>query len=107
MSGATAAEFAKWTSMASKCTDDELAFVIQDCREAGEAMRGWNPEKENYYADQRMTYSDERCVVVKSVILSLSPSSSKMEFLSDLMKIQMKECNDGNGKLVPDTFGCF
>ena len=37
----------------------ELAFVIQDCREAGEAMRGWNPEKENYYADQRMTYSDE------------------------------------------------
>ncbi len=59
MSGATAAEFAKWTSMARKCTDDELAFVIQDCREAGEAMRGWNPEKENYYADQRMTYSDE------------------------------------------------
>jgi len=22
-------------------------------------MKGWNPVKENYYADQGMTYSDE------------------------------------------------
>jgi hypothetical protein len=36
-----------------------LNCVIKDCREAQMAMQGWNPEKENYYSDQRMTFSDE------------------------------------------------
>ena len=59
MSGATAEEFKTWESVAKKCTISELQFIIKDCREAQLAMHGWNPEKENYYTDQRMTFSDE------------------------------------------------
>ena len=59
MSGATAEEFKTWESVAKKCTISELQFTIRDCREAQLAMHGWNPEKENYYSDQRMTFSDE------------------------------------------------
>ena len=59
MSGATADEFKKWEGIAKKCDLSELNFVIKDCREAQMAMQGWNPEKENYYSDQRMTFSDE------------------------------------------------
>ena len=58
MSGATAQDFAKWEDHA-KSVDYHALFIIQDCRNAREAMKGWNPEKENFYADQGMTYSDE------------------------------------------------
>ena len=59
MSGATAKQFQDWEQQAKKCSIDELVFICKDCAEAELAMRGWNPEKENYYADQRMTYSAE------------------------------------------------
>jgi hypothetical protein len=59
MSGATAKQFQEWEKRAKKCSIDELVFICKDCAEAELAMRGWNPEKENYYADQRMTYSAE------------------------------------------------
>ena len=59
MSGATAAEFKKWEDHAKSVDYHALVFIIQDCRNAREAMKGWNPEKENFYADQGMTYSDE------------------------------------------------
>jgi len=59
MSGATAAEFKKWEDHAKSVDQDALVFIIQDCRNAREAMKGWNPVKENFYADQGMTYSDE------------------------------------------------
>jgi len=59
MSGATAEEFKTWESVAKKCTISELQFIIKGCREAQLAMHGWNPHKENYYSDQRMTFSDE------------------------------------------------
>ena len=59
MSGATAEDFNIWEGVAKKCTISELEFIIKDCREAQSAMHGWNPEKENYYSDQRMTFSDE------------------------------------------------
>ena len=59
MSGATAQDFAKWEAHAKSVDQDALVFIIQDCRNAREAMKGWNPEKENFYADQGMTYSDE------------------------------------------------
>ena len=59
MSGATANQFKDWEEHAKKCSVESLKFIIKDCREAQEAMHGWNPEKENYYADQRMTYSAE------------------------------------------------
>ena len=59
MSGATAQDFKNWTAKAKKATGSELEYIIADCRSAREAMKGWNPEKENYYADQGMTFSDE------------------------------------------------
>ena len=59
MSGATAQEFTKWTDHAKTVDQDALVYIIQDCRNAREAMKGSNPVKENYYADQGMTYSDE------------------------------------------------
>ena len=59
MSGATAQEFTKWEAHARTVDQNALVYIIQDCRNARQAMKGWNPEKENYYADQGMTYSDE------------------------------------------------
>jgi len=59
MSGATAEEFNKWEKDAKHRTIDELKFIVKDCAEAELAMRGWNAVKENYYADQRMTYGSE------------------------------------------------
>lgn len=53
-------DFARWREQAKQMTDEELIFVIRDCRKAAEAMRGWNPVKEGYYEDQAFTYSDER-----------------------------------------------
>ena len=59
MAGATAKEFKEWAAKAKKATVHELEYIIWDCRNAREAMQAWNPEKENYYADQGMTFSDE------------------------------------------------
>tara|TARA_R110002073_G_scaffold24746_1_gene83100 strand:- start:2010 stop:2222 length:213 start_codon:yes stop_codon:yes gene_type:complete len=59
MSGATAQDFAKWEDHAKSVDYHALVFIIDDCRNARQAMKGWNPVKENYYADQGMTYSDE------------------------------------------------
>lgn len=56
---ATAADFADWRKRAKGLTESELRWVIQDCREAAEAMKGWNPVKEGFYEDQAFTYADE------------------------------------------------
>lgn len=56
---ATAQDFAKWEAHAKTLDVAALTYIVQDCREAAEAMRGWNPEKENFYADQAFTYADE------------------------------------------------
>lgn len=55
---ATAQDFAKWEAHAKTLDDAALAYIIKDCREAAEAMRGWNPEREAFYADQSFTYAD-------------------------------------------------
>ena len=59
MSGATVKQFNEWEQHAKKCSIEELVFICKDCGDAELSMRGWNPEVENYYADQRMTYSAE------------------------------------------------
>lgn len=59
MSGATATDFDKWSKHAKSVDMDSLVYIIEDCRQAREAMKGWNPIKENFYADQGMTYSQE------------------------------------------------
>ncbi len=52
-------DFIKWEEQAKHCDVDALRYIINDCAEARDAMRGWNPEKENYYADQYWTFTDE------------------------------------------------
>lgn len=56
---ATAENFKTWTAKAKSATEAQLRYIIQDCREAEIAMRGWNPEREFFYADQGFTFSDE------------------------------------------------
>ena len=56
---ATAEDFARWRSHAETLSISALRYIAQDCRKAEAAMRGWNPIKEGYYADQACTYGDE------------------------------------------------
>ena len=37
----------------------ELLYTVNDCRQAAESMRGWNPIKEGFYMDQASTYGME------------------------------------------------
>jgi len=59
MSGATAEQFKNWRDHAKICSVQSLKHIIKDCKNAEEAMRGWNAVKENYYRDQYFTYVDE------------------------------------------------
>lgn len=56
---ATAADFTNWAAAAKRMSEDQLEYAIEDCRSAELAMRGWNPVKESYYADQGYTYAGE------------------------------------------------
>ena len=56
---ATAEHFAMWRKLAKGMSEDNLRWIIKDCREAAEAMKGWNPIKEGFYEDQAFTYADE------------------------------------------------
>lgn len=56
---ATAADFASWTERAKGMTVAALLYTINDCRQAAEAMCGWNPIKEGFYMDQASTYGME------------------------------------------------
>lgn len=56
---ATAEDFKAWEAKARTMTTAELLYAARDCREAEEAMRGWNPEREGFYSDQACTYGME------------------------------------------------
>lgn len=56
---ATPADFAKWEAHAKTLDLYALRYTIQDCQQAEAAMRGHNPVKEGFYADQAMTYGME------------------------------------------------
>jgi hypothetical protein len=56
---ATAQDFSKWAREAKKLSIDSLRYVVKDCQEAAQAMRGWNPEREGYYLDQAHTFGQE------------------------------------------------
>lgn len=56
---ATADDFRNWKTLAKKATLPNLVYIILDCRAASLAMKGHNSEKELFYKDQGMTYSDE------------------------------------------------
>lgn len=59
MSGATAKQFAEWEARAKTLPVDALKYVMRDCKQAMQAMRGHNEERECFYADQAMTFGDE------------------------------------------------
>ena len=56
---ATPEDFAKWRSHAETCDIGALRHIIKDCRQVAENLRGFNPTREGYYADQAFTYADE------------------------------------------------
>lgn len=56
---ATANDFARWEREAKKLSIDSLLYVVNDCKEAAQAMKGWNPEREGFYIDQAYTFSKE------------------------------------------------
>ena len=56
---ATKEDFETWRRNASDCDIDALRHIISDCRNAAAAMRSHNTEKEGFYIDQALTYSDE------------------------------------------------
>jgi hypothetical protein len=56
---ATPEDFAKWRSHAETCDVISLRFIIRDCRQVAENLRGFNPTREGYYEDQAFTYADE------------------------------------------------
>jgi hypothetical protein len=56
---ATAQDFTKWARQAKTLSIESLRYVIKDCKDAENAMRGWNPEREGFYADQCMTFQSE------------------------------------------------
>ena len=56
---ATANDFAKWEREAKRLDIESLRYVVKDCQEAAQAMRGWNPEREGFYLDQASTFGQE------------------------------------------------
>lgn len=56
---ATAHDFARWAKQAKALGADSLRYVVEDCRQAAEAMKGWNPEREGFYRDQSSTFGQE------------------------------------------------
>lgn len=56
---ATPEDFARWRSHAETCDLGSLRYIIRDCRQVAENLRGFNPIREGYYEDQAFTYADE------------------------------------------------
>lgn len=56
---ATADDFSRWRNLARDMSSDTLRHASRDCWQASRAMAGHNPGRENYYADQAMTYDQE------------------------------------------------
>lgn len=57
---ATAENFATWGRAARSMSIESLAYAIDDCQQAARAMASHpQPNKEDFYRDQAMTFSDE------------------------------------------------
>ncbi len=56
---ATPEDFARWRSHAETCDLGSLRYIIRDCRQVAQNLRGFNPVREGYYEDQAFTYADE------------------------------------------------
>ena len=53
------ADFIKGEEEAKQCDIAAVNHIINECADAREAVRGWNPDKEAYYTDQYWTFSEE------------------------------------------------
>jgi hypothetical protein len=57
---ATAENFATWGRAARAMSIEALAYAIDDCQQAARAMATHpQPNKENFYRDQGLTFTDE------------------------------------------------
>tara|TARA_B110000046_G_C12621088_1_gene244861 strand:- start:263 stop:475 length:213 start_codon:yes stop_codon:yes gene_type:complete len=56
---ATAEDFATWREHAKSCDIPALRHIIKDCHNAARAMADHNVQKEGFYIDQALTYSEE------------------------------------------------
>lgn len=56
---ATGDNFKNWADHAKNLPESAIRHIMMDCQKAEEAMRGWNPVRENFYRDQYLTYRDE------------------------------------------------
>ena len=55
---ATHEDFANWREDAKSCDEAALRHIIADCHAAARAMADHNVDKEGFYIDQGLTYSD-------------------------------------------------
>ena len=58
----------KWREDAATCDVAALRHIIADCHAAARAMKDHNPDKEGYYIDQALTYSDELRKIVSPLV---------------------------------------
>ena len=58
----------KWRDDAKTCDVPALRHIIADCHNAARAMRSHNIEKEGFYIDQALTYSDELRNRLKGIV---------------------------------------
>ncbi len=56
---ATPEHFTRWENHAKTLDSYSLQYVIRDCHQAANAMKGWNPVREGFYVDQAATYGME------------------------------------------------
>lgn len=56
---ATPEHFSRWAEDAKTLDAYSLRYIIKDCQQAAEAMKGWNPVREGFYIDQMCTYAAE------------------------------------------------
>ena len=56
---ATAEHFARWEAHSKTLDVYTLKYIIQDCINAAENMKNWNPIREGFYLDQAATYGME------------------------------------------------
>lgn len=75
-----------WKETAEKAilmTTESLVYVINDCREAAKASRGWNPENEGYYDDEASVYAAELRRREKASAVASIPKKSYMDDFKD------------------------
>ena len=56
---ATPLDQKRWESIATRMSVSELLFAAKDAREAQDAMRKWQPMREDYYVSKAICFNNE------------------------------------------------